>query len=91
MSNSHSWSLALHSSVSVIWNGGFVGAAGVSGLAGKPHGARLSSVMGAHISASWAGYGHDLGRQPNSRRHVLERNSNLSCLVMYSAWMLFLV
>jgi hypothetical protein len=34
-------------------------------------------VSGAHVSASLAGYGHDLGRQPSSRRHALERNRNI--------------
>ena len=44
----------------------------------------------SHVSASCDGYGHDIGRHPSSRMHVLDRNSDLSCLVMYSAWMLFL-
>jgi hypothetical protein len=32
------WSLALHSSMSVIGKGGWVGAVGDSDLAGQPHG-----------------------------------------------------
>ena len=54
--NSHSWSLALHSSVSVIGKGGLFGPVGVSDLAGQPHGARLSVMRGAHVSASCDGY-----------------------------------
>ena len=69
--------------------GTMVGAGGVSDLAEQPQGARFSVRRGAHAFASFDGYHHDLGKHPSSRRHVLDRKSVLSCLVMYNAWMLF--
>ena len=78
-------------SVSVMVNGGLVGAGGVSDLTGQPHGARFSEMSGEQVSASSDGYGHDFGKHPSSRRQTLERKSVLSCLVMYSAWMLRLL
>ena len=69
--------------MSVTGKVGVVGVGGVSDLAGQPHGARVSVKVAAQVSVGWwLWYGQLCGRQPSSRRHTLEMNSCLSCLVI---------
>ena len=76
-SNSHSWSLALHSFMSSTGKGTLVGAGGVSDLAEQPQRARFSARRGAHVYclSLFDGYHHDLGRHPSSRSCVLDKKS----------------